>query len=249
MKNSNKTNKGQEMTMQEILVATKGTEENALKAKPVSKVKPTVAPKTEEVTSPEVPKAEVESKNSSKVTKDIVEATKKALAQAKAETPKKTDTKVVSKPASNKAESKEVKAVEQTQITTNSWDLAKAFKEEIETPLGKARKIGKEIASIADLAKATEEGKNYVLTMYWTKRLLKQFTYDALGISTAVKEFPNDLDLIQPIYINENRKAVHCVSQYTEAMYTLVDVELAFDEEQGMRYTNGIEYNIYEIIE
>lgn len=109
-------------------------------------------------------------------------------------------------------------------------------------------KSNMEIKTMKDLFDAVQAGKSLVFGMYWSARHLKQFPYDTYAInSKKFKEFPNDLDLSQLVYVSEEHKVAYAVSAYSEVVYSILPNDLEIQD--GMRYTNGIEYNIYEVIE
>lgn len=122
--------------------------------------------------------------------------------------------------------------------------LAKSFPAEFENEAGKFV-VNFDIKSMADLKKAAEK-QEVVLGFFWNKRLLKQFPYDRTGLipkSKVPKEFPNDLDLLVPLHISSDGSFMYVISLYTEMCWVVTDKEFGITD--GMRFTNGIEYNIY----
>ena len=98
-----------------------------------------------------------------------------------------------------------------------------------------------------DLYNAISNDEDIMFAYYWTKRHLKQFTYFG-GWVGQPKSFDNDLDLATAIYISDEKKVAYQVSNYTEAIYTIIptDLEVADD---GIRYAGGIEFQIYRGVE
>jgi hypothetical protein len=164
------------------------------------------------------------------------------------------------KPKLKKGTPKTEKVPEEKPVKKTSLVVPKANKSEKDLSLAenfpiefKAEGVGKlkvnlEIKTVKDLFDAVQAGKNLVFAMYWTKRHLKQFAYDVYGINTKkFTEFPNDLDLAQLIYVSEEGKVAYGVSAYSEMIYSFLPADLELQD--GLRFTNGVEYNIYEVIE
>jgi len=134
--------------------------------------------------------------------------------------------------------------------TKKETPLADNFPSEFESVAGKLKIIIDEVQTIKDIDKLIQDGRDLVFAFYWTKRHLKQFDYDQIQINntnTPYKEFEQDLDITKPVYISEEGKVVYTVSLYSEIQYTLLSEDIVFDE--GMRFNNGIEFNIYEVVE
>lgn len=119
--------------------------------------------------------------------------------------------------------------------------LADTFKDEIEVD-GVTYDIAHDIKTMDDLYSALENEEVIVFAMYWSKRLLKQFKYFN-GLVESPKEFPLDLDLSTCIYASDNGTVAYAVSMYTEACYALLPENLI--EEDGLRYSGGVEFQIY----
>lgn len=105
--------------------------------------------------------------------------------------------------------------------------------------------IATDIKTMEDLHTALANEEEIVFAYYWTKRHLKQFSYfgDVLG---HPKSFDNDLDLAMAIYVSDGYKVCHSVSMSTEIVYTLLPSDL--EEEDGIRCSFGIEYQIYRAV-
>lgn len=106
--------------------------------------------------------------------------------------------------------------------------------------------IAHDIKTMEDLMKSMEKGDIVVFAMYWTKRHLKQFPYFN-GQFKAPKEFPLDLDLATCLYASDNGTCAYVMSMYTEGMYVIFPENL--DELNGVRFSNGIEFQIYRQVE
>lgn len=104
--------------------------------------------------------------------------------------------------------------------------------------------LAPEIKSMKDLLEAFNNEEEIVFAFYWTARLLKQFDY-AGGKLKAPKRFDNDLDLATTLYVSDEGKVCFNLSMYTEALYQVLPD--AFEEVDGVRYNEGIEYQIYKL--
>ena len=118
------------------------------------------------------------------------------------------------------------------------------FPETIESDAG-LMSIVTNINTLEEFASAIEAGRELVLAMYWTKKLLKQFAYDSTGQSNPT-EFPDDLDLMKTIYIKEEKQGVYALSVYTESMQ-LFNKD-SFTLVEGVRYNNNAEWQLYEVL-
>lgn len=128
-------------------------------------------------------------------------------------------------------------------------DILKMFKDELEIKDGDnvlKYTIAKDIKNIEDLSKAIQNNEQLAFLVKWTKKDLKQFQYFN-GQLPAPKNFPSDLDITTPIYISEQSIVVYCVSLYTEASYCFLPQD--FEEVDGIRYSAGMEYQIYRAVE
>ena len=75
---------------------------------------------------------------------------------------------------------------------------------------------------------------------------MKQFNY-ADGLFKTPKEFPMDIDLASCFYVSDDKVVAYAISIYTEANYMILPD--ALEELDGLRYCNGIEYQIYRLVE
>lgn len=151
------------------------------------------------------------------------------------------------KVAPPKAKGTKEPLVKVAQSNAKSIPTVSFMPKEFKSELGTLR-LNTEINSVKDFAQAVEDGKDLVLAVYWSKRLLKQFSYDPTNMGTPVSSFPDDLDLQKPVYVSDNGKTITCISVYTEVLGLYFNDELKFDEESGLRFANGAEFNIYEVV-
>lgn len=203
--------------------------------------------KVEETTkakkSPAKPKAENSlkkpvGKKSTKVEETSDESDEEEVAEPKTETKAKKS----AKKSTMKKEVEGVTALESETESPKSVQLAKMFPETIEVD-GETFKVDHTIKKIEDLA----EGE-FEFAFYWTKRHLRQFPYfnGSLG---QPKSFERDLDTAQLIYVSDEGKVAYCVSDATEAPYTVLPEDL--EEVDGMRIgsVSSIEFQIYRKVE
>jgi len=186
-------------------------------------------PKTENLVKRPAPKTQTEEDTSDDEGDDETEE----------EAPKKT-TKKSGKSAKKPSDKKgAVTALDETN-NPKAVQLAKQFPETI-TVDGDTFKVAHDVKTIADLADGEFE-----FAFYWTKRHLRQFPYfnDWLG---HPKSFPDDLDTCQLIYVSDEGKVAYCVSDTTEAVYTVLPSDL--EEVDGLRIGAGIEFQIYRKVE
>lgn len=153
----------------------------------------------------------------------------------------KSDKKDTKNTKTNKTEPKKelVKAV----------PMAISFPDEFDVKnLGHLKKA-EDIKDIKTLAEIIQKGeRDIVVVTYWSKRLLKQFEYDNLGIQkTPVKEFPDDLDVLNIMYASPEGTVAYGVSVYTECQFAFTPEDFA-NEEDGVRFSAGMEFNLYEVV-
>lgn len=105
--------------------------------------------------------------------------------------------------------------------------------------------LATDINTMDDLYTAIDNQEEVIYAFYWSKRHLRQFDYfvRCLGQPTSFKD---DLDLATAIYVSDEKKVAYLVSLYTDAMYTILPQD--FEEEDGVRISFGMEYQIYRPI-
>ncbi|MDO5304255.1 MAG: hypothetical protein Q4E87_01620 [bacterium] len=147
---------------------------------------------------------------------------------------------------------KGVKAVKQI----GSLPVAKMFPEELTVDnLGVLRRADSSYKTMEDVAKALEEGKQFYFACYWSARHIKEFSYSAVNKVEAVKKFPNDLDILEPVYFCENLKRMWANSVYTEAMFFFENEDITHIEDTDpyngekfkVRVSSGMEFELYEL--
>lgn len=108
--------------------------------------------------------------------------------------------------------------------------------------------LAKGINNIEDLSKLLESGAQVKFLTYWTKKHLKQNRYDMTGIyREKLTEFEGDFDVLSPLYLVSIKTGIYTISDYTETLFIILDDEI--EEVEGIRFLNGIEYQIYVVEE
>lgn len=128
-------------------------------------------------------------------------------------------------------------------------ELIAKLPEELDSEILNATlKVRKDLETISDVAKAFEEEQDIVIATYWTDRHLKQYkdSYDPLNINpNKPASFENDLDLIEITYVND--LVLTGCSLYSYVPQIILPESFKQDEE-GIRYANGCEFQVYEVI-
>lgn len=109
-------------------------------------------------------------------------------------------------------------------------------------------KLRKDLATLQDVADAWSNDEDIIIATYWTKKLLKQYAqgYDPMNINpNRPKSFEHDLDLIEVTYANSLVLTGCSLYSYVPQIFLPSDFE---QDEEGMRYANGCEFQVYEII-
>jgi hypothetical protein len=153
-------------------------------------------------------------------------------------------------------------AVEATDgLTKKDLPMAKIFPKEINHPsLGKLVACPDKYHTFEEIRKALEseeEDKTLVFACYWTKRHIKEFSYGQTYEVPVPKEgFPLDLDTLQALYVCSGVDRIYALSTYTEAMFRFIAEDLVPTECEAndgskfmMRYSAGLEFEIYEAVE
>lgn len=172
---------------------------------------------------------------------------KKTLKKGKkAENVQEEEPQVDNKKSANKTGAKsEKKEAPKSAVTPLSINLAGVFSESFETD-GHKFEIAKDIKTMKDLYNALMNSEPIIFAMYWTEQHLMQFPYFENRLE-APEQFPLDLDLCECLHVSEQYKVAYAISMYTEAMYMLTPESLK--EKKGIRYSNGIEYQIYRQVD
>lgn len=159
----------------------------------------------------------------------------------------KVDTKKSAKKSSgNKKEQPKKDGVTDLEDVNNdkAVQMAKTFPKTITVGDDKYE-MATDIKTIEDLHKAISDEQEIVFAFYWTKRHLRQFPYFN-GYFGQPKSFDNDLDLATAIYVSDEMKVAYMISMYTEAYYMTLPED--FEEVDGVRFSNGIEFQIYRAV-
>ena len=110
-------------------------------------------------------------------------------------------------------------------------------------------KLRKDLETIQDVVNAYNNDEDIIIATYWTKKLLKQYAqgYDPMNVNpNRPTSFEHDLDLIEVTYAND--LVVTGCSLYSYVPQILLPADFEQDED-GMRYANGCEFQVYEIVE
>lgn len=192
-----------------------------------------------EETTEEAPKTEVKAKlPSKKVTENSVKETKKPLVVV----PKTTEDKP--KEETPKEEEKTVSKVQKPHE-----DYLANFPETlVSTSLKETLKIRKDLVTIQDVVKAYNNEEDIIIATYWTKKLLRQYAegYDPMHINpNRPKSFEHDLDLVEITYANDLVVTGNSLYSFVPQIFLPDDFE---QDEDGMRYANGCEFQVYEVV-
>lgn len=117
---------------------------------------------------------------------------------------------------------------------------AESFPEELSVG-DSAYTLAHDITDMGALLKAINDEQDIVFAFFWTPGLIKS-AYGATGLA-APKKFDNDLDLASTLYVSDECKVCYSLSMYTEVLYQIMPE--AFEEIDGVRYSAGIEFQIY----
>lgn len=181
------------------------------------------------------------------------EAKEETPEEAPEEEPEVKEAKVVEKKTANKSKGAKktapkkdgVTVLEETEESKKAVQLAKVFPQSI-TAGDTSYNLADDIKTMDDLYNALNNDEEIVFAYYWSKRHLKQYDYfnNYLG---QPKSFDNDLDICTAIYVSDEKRVAYQVSMYTEAIYTILPTD--FNNEDGVRYAGGIEFQIYRAVQ
>lgn len=103
--------------------------------------------------------------------------------------------------------------------------------------------LAHDITDMDKLHEASDNDEEIIFAFYWSKSQIKQFNYGS-GLLPAPKDgFKDNLDLSTLLYVSDEKKVCFSLSMYTENLYQVMPD--AFEEIEGVRYSMGIEYQIY----
>ena len=195
--------------------------------------------------------AEDEADEAEEEPEEEIEETPQKKAPAKEKTSEKKST--AKKPAVKKP------AVETTEgLTTKELPLAKIFPKEIDhESLGKLIACPDKYYTVQEIREALDADKTLIFAAYWTKRHIKEYSYaQAYEVPVPKQGFPYDLDTLQALYVCEGIDRIYALSTYTEAMFRISSEDLVPTDCEGndgskfkMRYSAGMEFEIYEVVE
>ena len=205
--------------------------------------------KPEEKKAKVLPKKSTDKAETSKKTINIKK--KEANNPEKEEVNKGEEIQEVVKEEAKKEEVKKEKKPLVAKKDKQEEDLAEVLPQIIKSKSLKADLIARpDLKTIQDIAKAFAEGTDFVIATYWTRRHLKQFasSYDPMNINpNRPTAFENDLDLIEVTYAND--LVVTGVSLYSFVPQIFLPINFERDVESGLRFANGVEFEVYEVIE
>lgn len=167
------------------------------------------------------------------------------------ENSKKKDAEEDKKPLPKKENKKETKKDSDSikHHLVNTEFLATFPEELVSETLGARLKLRLDIKDINDVASAYNNGQDIVLATYWTERHLIQYadSYDPMDINpNPPTKFENDLDLVEITFANE--LVVTGCSLYSYVPHTFKPADFTIYSD-NMRYCNGMEFQVYEVVE
>lgn len=194
----------------------------------------------------------------SKKVEEPIEQQEAEDAEEEEETPAPAPKTGKKKPVSKSKDKKKAEVETTSGVTKRDIPLAKFFPKEIDhESLGHLVAAPDRYDTMDEIRKAFEEGKTLIFACYWTKRHIREFAYAATREVPVPKGgFPYDLDTLQALYVCEGIDRIYALSTYTEAMFRFdsedlvpVECETNDGEKFMMRYSAGLEYEIYEVVE
>lgn len=176
-------------------------------------------------------------------------------AEAEEEVPEKKPTKK----SKTKALKKNASAVETLPAAStkgvDNLPSAMMFPKEIEHPdLGKLVSCAGHYETYADIIAALEAEKTLYFACYWTKRQIKEFSYEATRMVKAPKNgFPYDLDILTAVIPCETIERIFAMSSYTEALFQfegedfkpIEDTDPRSGKKFRVRVSAGLEFEVY----
>lgn len=190
-----------------------------------------------------LPKEESKPAPANSAKKTLKKSAKQEEPKTEETAPKEEKKAPAKKPVTKKSEKK---SAVKSSDTVKGIDIADNFSEVIETEIGTLEKA-QDIKTFADLRNALASEQEIYFAVYWSKRLINQFGYSNIESIKSPKSFANDLDLVSCIYIGDEDTVAVGISAYTDAPYTFQPKDLIIDEESGLRYVNGAEFELYRL--
>lgn len=114
----------------------------------------------------------------------------------------------------------------------------------------KTLKARPDLKDIKAVAEAWQNDTDLVIATYWTKTLLKQYagSYDPYHINpNKPKAFEQDLDIVDITMACD--LVVTASSIYTMVPTVFLPEDFIADEDSQMRFTNGVEFEVYEVVD
>lgn len=103
--------------------------------------------------------------------------------------------------------------------------------------------LAHDITDMETLHKAFSTDEEILFAFYWSKSQIKQFNYGNGLLPAPSTGFADNLDLTSLLYVSDEKKVCYSLSMYTENLYQVMPQ--AFEEIEGVRYSMGIEFQIY----
>lgn len=208
---------------------------------------PKTAEKTEEVKKAENSIKKLGKSKSAPKTEEKTEEVESEPSEVAKETAKEEPKKSAPKKDTKKGDSKK-KLTKKEEAKNEAELLAEMeFPKELEVD-GVKYELASDIKSMEDLYNAVneEDAPAIVFAFHWTKAQIKVFNYFGGQLPTP-KSFPNDLDLATCIWASDSYVVAYAISMYTEANYCVLPED--FEEEDGVRYCQGIDYQLYREVQ
>lgn len=219
-----------------------------------------IAPAPQPVAVENSPKPKLGKKKTAEPVEEPVEEEEETAEEAPAEEEKALAPEKKTKKIAPKKEKKPepAKVIATDGLTKKDLPMARIFPKEIDhESLGKLIACPDKYHSIKEIREAIEADKNLIFACYWTKRHIKEFAYaQAYEVPVPKNGFPHDLDTLQALYVCEGIDRIYALSTYTEAMFRFIEEDLVPTECEAndgskfmMRYSAGLEFEIYEAVE
>lgn len=148
--------------------------------------------------------------------------------------------KVVVKKKEEKKQPKKKEEKKEEKKAVKEDILPKTFKSD----LGTLKRVD---TSYSDIVKRVDKGEQLYIATYWTPELIKEYDYElGLGLAKDIKEFPNNLDILQIMYIDKT--ICYGLSLYSTQVYPFTPEDFSFSYDH-VRVSAGMEFSVYELVE
>ena len=217
-----------------------------------------IAPAPQPVAVENSPKPKLGKKKVAEPVAETADETEEEETEAETEEVAPAPEKKTKKVASKKEKAEPAKVIATEGLTKKDLPMARIFPKEIDhESLGKLVACPDKYHSIQEVREAIEADKNLIFACYWTKRHIKEFAYaQSYEVPVPKGGFPHDLDTLQALYVCEGIDRIYALSTYTEAMFRFMEEDLVPTECEAndgskfmMRYSAGLEFEIYEVVE